>query len=226
MGSGMAVNLARVGGLSGIAIGIAYVAITGMYVIGGQVPPGVDGAEWLAYFADRIPAWWGIIGLSVVTDALYVPVAVALVIVLRADRRNAVALWGGALLVLFVVLDLAITWPTFGALMRLAQDEGRATEAAAAAATYAAAVLDSTLFAVYAILVPSLGVLLLSVAMLWQFSRAAGWIGIATGILGSVAVVGGTIVEPIGTLVIPASILTAVWFVVVGYRLLRPIEPS
>jgi hypothetical protein len=42
-----------------------------------------------------------------------------------------------------------------------------------------------------------------------------------TGVLGGVAVLGGLAAEGLGLLAIPASILTAAWFVVVGYRLLR-----
>lgn len=91
-----------------------------------------------------------------------------------------------------------------------------------AAATYPAAVLDSPLFAVYAILVPSLGILLLSIGMLRHpAGRLAGWLGVLTGIFGTVTVVGAFAVGALGTLAIPTSVLTALWVVAVGVELLR-----
>ena len=212
----MQYGLVRAGAVSGLVIGVTYILITVAYVLAGQLPSRPDGVEWLSYLSERQPIWWAIIALSVVTDLLYVPVAAALAV---ASRPTVNVLAGAALLVLFVVLDLAVTWTNFGALMRLADAD--ASGAVAAAATYAASVLDSSLFAVYAILIPSVGILLLSMALLRELSRAAGWIGVATGMLGSIAVLGGLVVESIGTLAIPASVLTAAWFVVVGYRLLR-----
>lgn len=208
----------RLGGWAGIAVGIAYVVITGLYVVGGQMPGSVDGAAWLTYVGERTAVAWGIIGLSVITDMLYLPIAAAVVVALGPSRRVP-SLVGATLLALFVVIDLATTWASYGSLMRLADAEP--TAAVVAAATYAAATFHSSLFAVYVILVPSIGIFILSALMLQEFSRAAGWTGIATGIVGAVAVLGGFVAPALGTLAIPASILTAAWVVIVGYRLLR-----
>lgn len=54
------------------------------------------------------------------------------------------------------------------------------------AATYAFEVLSSTLFGVYTILMPSLGILIIGTVMLKSvFGKAAGFLGVATGIWGS-----------------------------------------
>lgn len=79
--------LYRVGGISAFALGIAYIIIIALYV-----PVGVplSGAEArLTYLAGHTTAWWAIIGLSVLTDFLFVPVALALYVALKGINRNA-----------------------------------------------------------------------------------------------------------------------------------------
>jgi hypothetical protein len=60
-----------------------------------------------------------------------------------------------------------------------------------AAANYASTVLSSSLLGVYAILIPSLGILTISIVMLkGTFSKAAAYLGVVTGMLGVISVIG------------------------------------
>jgi hypothetical protein len=217
--------LCRVGGVAAIILGLLYLAVTALYAIAGAVPSGT-GEVWLAYFDGKDAAWWGIAALSVVTDVLFLPLAAALYVALRRVNRNA-TLAGVTLLVLFVILDLAVTWPNYASLITLSGDLAAATTEAQraaimAAATYPASVLDSSLFGVYAILVPALGVLGIGLVMLGgSFSRSAAWVGVLTGILGILSVAGPFAWDPLGALAIPTSVLTTVWVFIVGYKLIR-----
>ena len=214
--------LYRIGAASALAVGTLYVVITGLFASAGGRARGRGGMARLPRRQKSV--WWAITGLSVLTDILYLPVALALYVALRRVDRNAM-LVGAALLALFVVLDLAVTWPNYAALITLSSDATNATDAEravfVAAATYPSAILASALFPVYVILVPALGILAIGVVMLrGGFARAAGYIGVATGVLGTVAVVGGLIIDAVGLLAILTALLTTVWFVVVGYWLL------
>ncbi len=89
-----------------------------------------------------------------------------------------------------------------------------------AAATYASAVLTSSLFAVYAILVPSIGILIISLVMLkGGFGKATAYAGLGAGILGIIAVVGPVFVSALGIFAVPSSIFTTVWILLAGCRL-------
>jgi hypothetical protein len=87
---------------------------------------------------------------------------------------------------------------------------------------YAVAVVSSDLFALYAILMPGAGILMVALVMLKaRFGRGAAVVGIATGALATVAVVGSWFVEAAEAAVIPTSILTTLWVFLVGFTLLR-----
>ena len=134
---------------------------------------------------------------------------------------------GGGLLILFAILDLAVTWPNYAAVITLsgsyagsASDTQRA--GAIAAASYASAVLNSSLFAVYAILVPALGILVISLVMReGVFNKATAYAGLGAGVLGIIAVVGPFFVSTLGIFAVFSSILTTVWVLLAGYRLYR-----
>jgi hypothetical protein len=89
-------------------------------------------------------------------------------------------------------------------------------------ASYASTVLATTLVGVYSIATLSIGILLVSLVMVrGGFSPAAGYIGLATGVLGIVSVAGPVFVAGLGAAVILASVLTTLWALLVGYRLVR-----
>ncbi len=70
----------RVGGVDALVLGIAYLITIPLYVSVG-VPPGEGEAE-LMYLAHQTTLWWAILGLSVLTDLLFVPVAFSLYLAL------------------------------------------------------------------------------------------------------------------------------------------------
>jgi hypothetical protein len=57
--------LYRVGGISALVLGIAYIAIFPVYAYVGAPPNG--GEAWLEYAVGTTAAWWAILGLSVLT---------------------------------------------------------------------------------------------------------------------------------------------------------------
>jgi hypothetical protein len=218
-------TLRRVGGLSAIALGVSYIAIIALYVPGGAMPRGAE--ERLRHLADHTTEWWMILGLSVATDLLFLPLMWSLYTSLRNVNKNAM-LAGTGLVGLFVLLDLTVTWPNYAALISLADAYAAAgddTQRAVllGAANYAVEVLSSGLFGVYTILVPALGVFVIGLVMLkGAFGKVAAYLGMAAGIVGVISVVGPLVVDAAGTAVILSSILTTAWVLLVGYKLLNP----
>src|SRR2546426_2186856 len=216
--------LYRVGGVSALVLGTAYIIIIALYVPVGAPPSGAEAR--LTYLAGNTTAWWAILGLSVLTDFLFVPVALALYLALKGINRNAM-LVATAFVGLFVVLDLAVTWANYTSLIILSGDYTAATNDAqravfVAAATYPSAVLGSRLLGVYVILVPSVGILITALVMLKGiFSKSTAYLGLASGILGIVSVAGSFFVSSLALTVIIASVLTTVWVLFAGYRLYR-----
>jgi hypothetical protein len=209
-------SLYRLGAWSAIAIVPLYVVITGLYVMAGPMPVGA--AAWLAYAAPQVAVWWAIAALSVLTDLLYLPVEAALYRAIPARRTS--MLVGAGLLAVFVVLDLAVTWPSIVALIGLGTDYAAGAEASqetlTAAAAYPAAILGSSLLGVYAILIPAVGLLAVGHAQLGAGARLPAYAALATGIGGVIAVVGGTVLPALGMLAIPTAILTTIWFLLAG----------
>jgi hypothetical protein len=220
--------LYRVGGICALVLGIAYIITIPLYAHVGAPPSG--GEAWLKYLAGKTTEWWAILGLSVFTDLLYVPVALALYLALKGVNRN-VMLLATAFVGLFIVLDLAVTWSNYASLITLSGHYAAATNDAqraayVAAATYASAVLASSLEAVYSILVLSLGILMIGLVMLKGiFSKSTAYVGVVTGILGIVSVVGPFFVSTLSVTIIITSVLTTVWVLLVGYRLYRLGKP-
>ena len=95
------VTVVRAGGLAALTLGMSYVLITALYAVSGAVPDG-GGEAWLDYLDGSTAAWCGIVGLSVLTDVLFIPVALALYVALRTVDRN-LMLAGVGLLGLFLV---------------------------------------------------------------------------------------------------------------------------
>ncbi len=211
--------LYRVGGVSALVLGMAYIVVFPLYAHVGA-PPSGDGEAWLKYFAGKTTVWWAILGLSVLTDFLYVPVALSLYLALKGVHRNAMLL-ATALVGLFVVLDLAVTWSAFASLLTLSGHYAAASNdvqraAYVAAAHGASAVLTSPLEVVYAIVVLSSGILMIGFVMLkGVFSRTTAYLGVLTGILGIVSIAG------LSVTIIMNAVLATVWLLFVGYRLYR-----
>ena len=217
-------GLYRAGGISAIVLGISYVVIIAVYVLGGAPPS--EAEQWLKYLSGHTTAWWTILGLSVLTDLLFVPVALSLYLALKHVNRNAM-LAGAGFMVSFVILDLAVTWPNYSSLIILSGKYAAAANDAqrtafVAAAHYASAVLTSSVVGVYAILVPSLGILIIGLVMrTGPFGKLTAYLAVISGILGIVSVVGPYFVRALGLAIVIGSALTTVWVFLVGYRLYR-----
>jgi hypothetical protein len=216
--------LYRVGGISALLLGIGYIITIPLYAAVGAPPSG--GEARLNYLVGKTTVWWAILGLSVVTDVLFIPVALALYLALKGVNRAAMLL-GATLVGLFVVLDLGVTWPNYASLITLSGAYAAATTdaqraASVAAAGYASAVLDSTLEAVYSILVLSVGILLIGLVMRKGiFGKVTAYLGVITGILGIVSVAGPLFISTLDVAIIVTSALTTIWVLLVGFRLIR-----
>jgi hypothetical protein len=212
--------LYRVGGVSAIALGIAYIIIFPLFAHVGAPPSG--GEAWLKYLAGKTTVWWAILGLSVLTDFLFVPVALSLYVALKRVNRNAMRV-AIAFVGLFVVLDLAVTWTNYASLLALSRLHAAATNDAQraayiAAADYASAVLASPVEVFYAIVDLSLGILIISFVMLKGkgiFSKTTAYLGLATGISGIVSAAGFFVT------IITNAILATIWVLLAGYGLFR-----
>jgi Domain of unknown function (DUF4386) len=216
--------LYRAGGISALVLGLAYIITIPLYVYAGALPSG--GEARLQYLSGKTTVWWAILGLSVLTDVLFVPVALALYLALKGVNRDAM-LVATAFVGLFVALDLAVTWANYASLITLSGNYAAATDGAqraayVAAADYASAVLTSSLEAVYSIGVLSLGILMIGLVMLRGiFRKTTAYLGVITGILGIISVAGPFFLSTLGVTVIITSVLTTVWVLLVGYRLYR-----
>lgn len=208
----------RVGGLAALAIGAAYLVILGLFAVVGAPP--VGGEAWLRYLAGKTTIWWAIVDLSVLTNFFYLPVALALYFALQRVNRMAMLI-AVACVGLFVVLEPAVNWAGYAALLTLSGDYAAATTDAQravyiAAASYPAAVLDSPLALLYAIGTLSTGILIIGLVMRHGvFSKLTAYLGVITGLLGLVAV------ADVSVAVILNAVCATLWLFLVGYRLYR-----
>jgi len=215
--------LYQVGGLSGLLIGLAYVAIIVLFVIAGTQPD--SGQAWLEIGADKINVWWAILGFSVATDLLILPFMLALYVALQPIHRG-MMLVAVAMKSLFVALELSVFWPNVGVLLTYSHDYPAASDAQQATylalANHAATLSSQTLAGVYSILVPGLGELLIGVVVLRAaFGRVAGYAALLSGALAIFAVVAGFFYDPLAQAVIAASIFSLIFYFLAGYRLYR-----
>lgn len=207
-----------VGSIAAVALGIGYIIIMILYARVGAPPSG--GEAWFKYLPGKTSLWWTILGLSVFTDLLYLPLALALYLVLKKINPNLMLL-ATAFIGLFVALDLAVTWTHYASILTL---YGRYSAAITdgeragylAAANYGSAVLVSPLEIVYAIVTLSFGILMTGFVMLrGSFDRISAWLGLATGILGIASLTGYSLA------IIGNALSATLWLFFVGYRLYR-----
>ncbi len=226
-----------VGGAAALLVAAGYLATIPLFAAVGAPPNGAEAR--LAYHAAAGGTWWAIVALSVVTDLLLVPVAIALYVALRRTDQPAMLI-ATSFTLLFVALDLAVTWPAYVSLIELGRQYAAATTGdqravLLAAAGYPSAVLGSPLQAVDSILTLSVGILVTGLVMLRglpgrapgvaggtpRFGRAPALAGVATGIAGVASVVETAVTGTVSPLAIGASLLTIAWLVLVGRGLLR-----
>jgi hypothetical protein len=207
--------LFKTGGLCTFVLGLAYVATVVLYFSVGKLP--ADGAAWLTFLGGKTALWWTITGLSVLTDLLFIPLALALYAALSRTSRLP-SLIPLALMALWVPLDLAGTWSHYASLITLSGRYAAATAAQrapiVAAADYGAAFLGSRLEAVFTTGLLSFAILLVSVVMRKSgFGKTASWSGIGGGFFGMLAVTGWNL--PVLLNVIGVGL----WVFLVSFRL-------
>jgi len=184
--------------------------------------PSSGGEVWLKYLEGKTTVWWAMLGLSVLTDFLFVPVALSLYVALERVNRNAMLI-ATAFVGLFVVLDMAVTWTNYASLLTLSGLHDAATNdvqraAYVAAANYASAVLASRTEVFYSIVDFSVAILIIGFVMLKGkgiISKTTAYLGLAAGIFGIGSIAG------LFVIIIVNAVLTTVWVWFVGYRLFR-----
>jgi len=214
----------RLGGISAFVLVMGYLILIALYV---PVYPFPDtGQAMLEYLNGKTLVWWAIIGVSALTDLLYALIVFSLYQALKGINRNVMVVATGFKW-LFVVLELAISWPNYAALITLSDGYAAATTdvqraAYVASANYSTAVLNSTVPGVYAIVFPALGTLLIGLVMRkGLFNKGTAYLGVVTGVLGIVSVVGPLLVSALEPTIILTSLLSTVWFLLVGFRLYK-----
>ncbi len=217
--------LYRACGIATMVFAISYFVMIGLYAIAGGKSSGAEG--WLRLISNHQGTWWGILALSVFTDLLLVLVALALYNALRATNHNAMLL-ATAFIGLFIILDLALTWTNYAALISLSANYASAASEAqkatlVTAAIYPATVVDSNLLFVYNTLTLSVGILIAGIVMLPAgFSKLTAYLGLATGALGILAVATSFFASTVSDISIYlASFLTLLWALFLGIRLFR-----
>ena len=219
--------LYRVGGISAFVLGIGYFIIIALYIPAGGPPPGSDIEARLIYLAEHSTAWWGILSLSVLTNFLYIPITFALYFALKGINRSMMLLATASIL-LFVVLELGITWINYAVLLNLSSSYAEAANDAqraviVATANYPFAVLDSHhLLGVYTILMTGIGIFMIGFVMLkGVFNKITAYLALVSSSLTIVSVVGTPFVSALWVTIIIGSTLIAVWVFFVGNGLHR-----
>jgi len=214
--------LYRVSGISAIVFGMAYIVIIALYIPVGR-PTGAE--AWLISLAGNTTRWWAIIGLSVLTDFLLAPVALALYLALKSINKNAMLL-ATIFVGLFIFLDLTLTWTNIASLISLSGNYTAATDDTQravfiTAALYPSSVVESNLLFIYNSLTLAVGILIAALIMLKGiFSRSTAYVGLLTGILGIISVTSSFFSSSLSSItIILASLLTTVWIFLVGFGL-------
>lgn len=214
----------RVGAIATLILVVGWFLTFPVYGSVGIAPTG-DQGRLLAY-GGHSAGWWTILGLMVSTDLIYVVVWVTLYEALKGIDRI-LMLFALAFHLLFVVLDLAVTWTNHAALFTLgSQYVAAATDAQRevllAAAGAPAAIMDSPLATIYSIGIPSLGTLLAGLVMLrGGFGKLTGWLAIAVGVTAVPAIVGPYVLGPSDPSHVVNALIATVMYVLVGLKLLR-----
>ncbi len=133
-----------------------------------------------------------------------------------------------ACILLFVVLELGITWMNYAVLLDLSADYVTVADEAQRAAlvttaSYPVAVLDSHhLLGVYTILITGIGIFMIGLVMLkGVFNKTTAWLALVSSSLTIVAVVGTPFFSALWVTIIIGSALIGVWVFFVAHRLYK-----
>jgi hypothetical protein len=215
----------RVAGTSAIVLAVGYLLAIPIYALVGD-QPGVGIEAQLTYFAEHATGWWSIVVLMVATDLLYVPVYFGLYLALKHLNWGLVAIGVAFAAVLFVILDLAVTWTAYSTMIVVGSDYAAATSQAdqaalIAAAAYPAAILQSPILGTYAIVIPALGALFVGLVMLKGiFSRPTAYLALAMGVVG-ILYIGSFFIDSLEALRYLTGLLAVPFYLLAGVRLYK-----
>jgi len=214
----------RVGAISAFVLVVGYLLTFPLYAWVGNAPwSGIEAK--LIYFAGHSAGWWAILGLMVFTDLLCIPIFLSLYQALKSTNQSGMLL-AVACNGLFVILDLAITWMAYSALITTGSDYAAAVTDAqravsVAAAGYPSAMLASPLLRIYAIVLPALGTFITGLIMLrGPFNKPTAYLAILVGLTG-VTYIGSYFTNALDFMRIVNALLATLWYALVGFNLLR-----
>jgi hypothetical protein len=217
--------LYRVSGIAAFVLVVGYFLTFPIYFwVGDQPATGVEAQ--LAYFAEHAAGWWAIVFLMVFTDLLLVPIFFGIYMALKHINKGLMLVALAFKAFLFVILDLAVTWTAYSAMIIAGVQYGAATTEAQraaliAAAAYPSAMLASPLAHVYANVIPALGVLFAGVVMLkGVFNKATAYVALAMGLTG-ILYLGSFFIDGLAVLGIIAALLAMFFYLLVGIRLYK-----
>jgi hypothetical protein len=215
----------RVAGICAIVLVVGYLLTFPIYGWVGN-PPASGVEAQLAYFGEHAVGWWAIVFLMVVTDLLLVPIFFGIYMALKHINKGLMLVALAFKAFLFVILDLAVTWTAYSAMIIAGVQYGVATTEAqraalAVAAAYPSAMLASPLAHVYANVIPALGVLFAGLVMLkGVFNKATAYVALAMGLTG-ILYLGSFFIDVLAALGIIAAFLAMVFYLLVGVRLYK-----
>jgi hypothetical protein len=215
----------RVAGISAIVLAVGYVLAIPIYSLVGD-QPAADIEAQLTYFAEHATGWWSIVVLMVATDLLYVPVYFGLYLALKHLNRGLVAMGAAFAALLFVILDLAVTWTAYSTMITSGVQYVAATSetqqaAVVAAAAYPAAILQSPILGTYAIVIPALGALFVGIVMLkGVFGRLTAYLALGMGVVG-ILYIGSFFIEGLSALRYATGLLAIPFYLLAGGRMYK-----
>ncbi len=215
----------RVAGICAIVLVAGYLVTFPIYGWAGN-PPASGVEEQLAFFGEHAAGWWAIALLMVVTDLLLVPIFVGIYMALKHVNSGLMLVALAFKALLFVILDLAVTWTAYSALILAGSDYGAATSEAqraalVAAAAYPSAMLANPFFKIYANVIPALGVFFAGVVMLrGVFSRPTAYLALAMGLVG-ILYLGSFFIDGLAVLAIVNAVVATLFYLLVGIRLYK-----
>ncbi len=215
----------RVAGICAIVLVVGYFLTFPIYGWVGN-PPASGVEAQLTYFAQHAAGWWVILFLMVVTDLLLVPIFFGIYLALKHINKGLMLVALAFKAFLFVILDLAVTWTAYSAMIIAGVQYGAATTEAqraalAAGAAYASAMMASPVAHVYANVIPALGVLFAGVVMLkGVFNKATAYLALAMGVAG-ILYLGSFFIDDLAVFAYIAAILAMFFYLLAGVRLYR-----
>lgn len=214
----------KTGGWCGISIFLSYLAITLIYVSAGELKGGIENK--LLLISTNEISWWWILILSVLTDLLLLPFVYALYKLLFPLEKD-IVLFAVLTFMLFIIMDLALTWPSFELLIDIAKEYVNAPEQTTNTDLLSMAELldkfhSSLLFSAYVILFMSIGIVIFSRAFKKHLNYSGIYItGLLIGLLGISALLSVLVIGTTGIIAILVSVLTTLWIGMVSLKLLK-----